>query len=126
MSPKKERHKMTGGPTSKHFSRLLIAEEEETKRIARELHHDLAQSLYTIKSDLGEAIQQVKNNQINAGIESVECVILKIQEISGQIQTIGMHLWPPTLDDLGILATISWFCREFERTHSGISVKRTY
>ena len=122
MSPKKERHKMIGGPTSKHFSRLLMAKEEETKRIARELHHDLAQSLYTIKSDLGEAIQQVKNNQINVGIESVECVILKIQEISGQIQTIGMHLWPPTLDDLGILATISWFCREFERTHSGISV----
>jgi signal transduction histidine kinase len=99
-----------------------MAKEEETKRIARELHHDLAQSLYTIKSDLGKAIQQVKNNQINPGIESVESVILKIQEITGQIQTIGMHLWPPTLDDLGILATISWFCREFERTHSGISV----
>ena len=121
-SPKQERCEMIAGPTSKHFSRLLMAEEEETKRIARELHHDLPQSLYTIKSDLGEAIQQVKNNQINAGIESVESVIFKIQEITRQIQTIGMHLWPPTLDDVGILATISWFCREFERTHSGISV----
>ena len=113
---------MIAEPTSKHFSRLLMAEEEETKRIARELHHDLAQSLYKIKSDLGEAIQQVKNNQINAGIESVESVIFKIQEITRQIQTIGMHLWPPTLDDMGIMATISWFCREFKRTHSGISV----
>ena len=114
--------KMRAETSSKKFSRLLMMEEEETKRIARELDHDLVQSLYTIKSDLGVAIQQVKNNQINAGIESVESVILKIQEITGQIQTIGMHLWPPTLDDLGILATISWFCREFERTHSGISV----
>ena len=33
-----------------------------------------------------------------------------------------MHLYPPILDDVGILATISWFCREFQRTHSGISV----
>ncbi len=87
---------MIAGPTLKHSSRLLMAEEEETKRIARELHHDLPQSLYTIKSDLGEALQQVKDNQINAGIESVESVILKIQEITRQIQTVGMHLWPPT------------------------------
>jgi signal transduction histidine kinase len=99
-----------------------MAEEEETKRTAEELHHDLAQSLYMIKSDLGEAIQQVKNSQINEGIESVESVIFKIQEITRQIQTIGMQLWPPTLDDVGVLATISWFCREFERTHSGFSV----
>ena len=34
-----------------------------------------------------------------------------------------MHLWPPTLDDMGILATISWFCREFQETHSGIQIK---
>jgi signal transduction histidine kinase len=122
MSPKRKDIIMIAEPTSKHFSRLLMAEEEETKGIARELHHDLAQSLYKIKSDLGEAIHQVKNNQINAGIESVESVIFKIQEITTQIQTIGMHLWPPTLDDMGIMATISWFCREFKRTHSGISV----
>ena len=62
---KKERDEMIAEPTSKHFSRLLMAEEEETKRIARELHHDLAQSLSTINFDLGEAIQQVKDNQIN-------------------------------------------------------------
>ena len=113
---------MTVQGDQKNVLWLLMGEEKETKRIARELHHDLPQSLYMIKSDLGEAIQQVKNNQINAGIESVESVILKIQEITRQIQTIGMHLWPPILDDVGILATISWFCREFERTHSGISV----
>jgi signal transduction histidine kinase len=33
-----------------------------------------------------------------------------------------MHLWPPTLDDLGILATVSWLCREFQNTYPGIQI----
>ncbi len=113
---------MRAETASKKFSRLLMVEEEETKRIAKELHHDLVQSLSTIRFDLGEAIQEIKGNKINVGIENLEAVILKIREITTQAQTIGMHLYPPVLNDVGILATISWFCREFQRTHSGISV----
>ena len=114
---------MMAGPTAKHFSRLLMAEEGEAKRIARELHHDLAQSLSAINVDLGEAIQQVKKNQINAGIENLEGVRLGIQEIITVVRGIGMQLWPFTLDDMGILVTLSWFCREFQETHSGIQIK---
>ena len=109
---------------SKRFSRLLIAEEQEAKRIGSKLHHDLAQSLDAIKSDLGRAIQQIKDKQINMGIETIESVILRIQETTKQMQTLGMQLRPPTLDDIGILATISWFCEQFQKTHSGISVNR--
>ena len=114
---------MIARPTSKHLSRLLMAEEEEAKRIARELHHDLAQSLSTINFDLGEAIEQVKKNQTNAGIENLEGVRLGVQEIIKVVRGIGMQLWPSTLDDMGILVTISWFCREFQETHSGIQIK---
>ena len=49
--------------------------------------------------------------------------MLEIQEIIKRVQGIGMHLWPSTLDDMGILDTISWFCREFQETHSGIQIK---
>jgi signal transduction histidine kinase len=34
-----------------------------------------------------------------------------------------MDLRPSVLDDLGILATISWFCREFKTTYPGISIE---
>ncbi len=109
--------------TSQKFSRLLKREEEETKRIAKELHHDLTQSLSAMNFDLGEAIQQVKGGQIRAGIENLEGVMLEIQEIIKRVQGIGMHLWPPTLDDMGISHTVSWFCREFQETYSGIQIK---
>jgi len=108
---------------SQKFSRLLKREEEETKRIAKELHHDLTQSLSAMNFDLGEAIQQVKGGQIRAGIENLEGVMLEIQKIIKRVQGIGMHLWPSTLEDMGISGTISWFCRDFQETHSGIRIK---
>jgi signal transduction histidine kinase len=114
---------MGEGTASENFSRLLMVEEEEAKHIANELHHNLTQSLHMIDSDLGGTIQQLKNNQIGNGIEKIEAVILKIQEIANQIQMIGMHLRPDTLDSLGLLATISWLCREFQKTHSGFQIK---
>lgn len=121
--PKRERAEMKIETTRQKFSQLLKREEEETKRIAKELHHDLTQSLSAINFDLGEAIQQVKGDQIRTGIENLEAVMLRIQEIIKRFQGIGMHLWPPTLDDMGILDTISWLCREFQETHSGIQIK---
>jgi signal transduction histidine kinase len=35
-----------------------------------------------------------------------------------------MDLRPALLDDLGTLLTLKWFCREFENTYTGISVKQ--
>lgn len=122
-SPKGKSAEVKIETTNQKFSRLLKREEEETKRVAKELHHDFTQSLSTINFDLEEAIQQVKGDQIRTGIENLEGVRLEIQEIIKRVRGIGMNLWPSTLDDMGILATISWFCREFQGTHSGIQIK---
>jgi signal transduction histidine kinase len=109
-------------PDQENALRLLMAEEKGIKRIARELHHDLPNSLSILKLDLESAIHQIEGNNIKCGIESLENLSLKIQEIGSQLQRIGMHLWPPTLDDLGILATVSWLCREFQNTYPGIQI----
>jgi signal transduction histidine kinase len=106
----------------KNALRLLMAEEKETKRIGRQLHHDLPNSLSILKLDLEKAIHQIEGNQIKLGIESLVSLSLKIQEIGSHLQRIGMHLWPPTLDDLGILTTVSWLCREFQNTYPGIQI----
>jgi signal transduction histidine kinase len=33
-------------------------------------------------------------------------------------------LWPYVLDDIGILATIDWYCREFAKDHPGLTIER--
>ena len=113
---------MTVQGNQENALRLLMAEKNETKSIAKELHHELPNSLSMLKFDLKKAIHQIEGNQIKLGIESLESLSLKIQEIGSQLQRIGLHLWPPTLDDLGILATISWLCREFQNTYPGIQI----
>ena len=55
---------------------------------------------------------------------SLENVIPVIQGAIEEVRRICMDLRPSTLDDLGILATISWFCREFQTTYSGIRIKQ--
>jgi signal transduction histidine kinase len=47
-----------------------------------------------------------------------------IQNTVEEVRRITMDLRPSTLDDLGILATIAWFCRELQETYSEVKVKR--
>jgi signal transduction histidine kinase len=41
-----------------------------------------------------------------------------------EARRIQMDLRPPILDNLGILATIGWFCREFQKIYSAIRIER--
>jgi signal transduction histidine kinase len=43
--------------------------------------------------------------------------------MSKRVQREKEPKWSSTLDVMGILDTISWFCREFQETHSGIQIK---
>ncbi len=47
-----------------------------------------------------------------------------IQEAIEEIRRICMDLRPSILDDLGILATLSWFCREFQKTYSHLQIEQ--
>jgi signal transduction histidine kinase len=47
-----------------------------------------------------------------------------IQQSIEEVRRIQMDLRPSILDDLGILATIGWFCREFQTVYSTIHVEK--
>jgi signal transduction histidine kinase len=110
--------------TQKSFSRILITEEREAKRIARQLHHDLRQLLSGIESDLENSVRQIEGKETKAALESLRAVIPKVQYSTEELLRIGTHIFPPTLEDIGISATIFWFCREFQKTHSGIQIEK--
>jgi signal transduction histidine kinase len=98
-----------------HLSaQLLTAQEEERARIARELHDSVGQSLTGIKfiaeSALGRG-RQTGSASLQATLSSF---IPKIQETMEEVRRLSMALRPSMLDDLGLLATISWHCREFQ------------
>jgi PAS domain S-box-containing protein len=105
-------------------SRLLEVQESERKRIAGELHDSIGQSLTAIKFGLENAINKMPENTAKESLELFRGLIPLVQEASNEVRKIHTDLRPGLLDDLGITATISWFCREFERLCSGLRIER--
>jgi PAS domain S-box-containing protein len=105
-------------------SQLLTAQENERKRIARELHDGIGQSLSALKFGVENSLKQMDKRTARPIIKPLEAVIPIIQESIGEVRKIAMDLRPATLDDLGILATIAWFCREFQTIYSGIRIEK--
>jgi len=105
-------------------SQLLTAEENERGRIARELHDGLGQSLSAIKFKLEEVLSPVGKRVGEANVKSLGATISLVQNAVEEVRRIMMDLRPSTLDDLGILVTITWFSREFQKIYSAIKVER--
>ncbi len=106
-------------------SQVLLALENERGRVAQELHDGIGQYLSAIKYRVEHLIlTQFDGERDLQSNSSMKNVIPVIQGAIEEVRRIGMALRPSTLDDLGILATITWFCREFQSTYSGILVKR--
>ena len=105
-------------------SQLLAAEENERKRIAQELHDSIGQSLSAIKFRVERAIKLIDGETVEGAVESLEAVMSLTQQTLEEVRRIVMDLRPSTLDDLGILPTIAWFCREFQTTYNDIRIEQ--
>ena len=99
--------------------RLLLAEETERKRIAQEIHDGIAQHWAMVKLRVERILDQL-GKEIATPLQDILPIIQVGLEETRRIQ---MNLRPALLDDLGILATISWFCREFQKAHPAIHVE---
>ena len=101
-------------------SKLIEAQEDERKLIARELHDSIGASLTAIIYGLEEAIDNVSDEQ---AIQLKE-VLSMAQETVEETRRISSNLRPSILDDLGILATINWFLRQFQALYDSINIEK--
>ncbi|MEJ2363234.1 MAG: response regulator [Deltaproteobacteria bacterium] len=101
-------------------SKLIEAQEDERELIARELHDSIGASLTAIIYALEEAIDSVSDEQ---AIQLKE-VLSMAQETVEETRRISSNLRPSILDDLGILATINWFFRQFEGLYDSIKIEK--
>jgi signal transduction histidine kinase len=96
---------------------LMTAQDEERRRIARELHDGLGQDLTAAKMMLGALIQphqtaEAKDQALN------EANVMMDRAIQ-QVRTISHLLHPPLLDEMGLLAALRWYTEGFAK-RSGI------
>ena len=105
-------------------SQLLTAQENERKRIAQELHDGIGQILTAIKFGMEDALNRMGKVALSPDIKALEAIIPMAKNGIEEARRICTNLRPSILDDLGILATISWFCREFQTIYSGILIEK--
>lgn len=90
--------------------RLLTAQEGERRRIARELHDGIGQSLALLGIQLQRAGQPSSSGRRNPGISELGS---KVKEISTQVSRLSHQLHSSELEFLGLSVAVKGLCREF-------------
>jgi len=104
-------------------SRLLNSWEEERKRIAYEVQEGLAQTMSAIKYRVESALGLMPERETSRVAGLLEPVIAIVQEGVSDIRQMASRLRPMMLDDMGILPTIGWLCREVEKTYPSLRIE---
>ncbi|MCJ7602630.1 MAG: PAS domain S-box protein, partial [Desulfobulbaceae bacterium] len=105
-------------------AKLIANQEKERERVAHELHDSIGQALTAIKFRVENTLGQLDKNTAKGVIESLETVIPVVQFATEEVRRIAMGLRPSMLNDLGLLATIAWFCREYQGIYSPIRIEK--
>ncbi|MFD0696227.1 sensor histidine kinase [Paenibacillus sp. GCM10027628] len=97
--------------------KIILAQEEERKRIAREIHDGMAQTLANVVLRTEIAERMLGKQDIPSVKE--ELVDLKGQVRGGleEVRKIIFNLRPMALDDLGIVPTLRKYVQDFEEKH---------
>ena len=109
-------------PVHSLAARILVAHEAERERIAHDVRDGLAQTLVSIKMRAARALAAVDAGQGDLAGEVLREMVPLLQGTLDEGRRIWTELRPPILDDLGIASALSWFCREFRKTHPDIEL----
>ncbi len=105
-------------------SELLVAQEKERKRISYDLHDHVWQTLEIIRSEIEHLLSgQDEGDWAGFREKSIRLLPL-IRNMVARIRSMQGDLWPYVLDDIGILATLEWYCREFKAARPGLTIER--
>lgn len=105
----------------RHLSlRLMTLQDEERRRIARELHDTCGQTLAAMKMSIALLRQADKSAPgFQLLIDDLNCLA---DEALQEVRTASYLLHPPLLDEAGIASAARWFVEGFSR-RSGIDVQ---
>jgi PAS domain S-box-containing protein len=98
---------------------LLRTQDEERRRIGRDLHDSLGQWLTALKIKLDVLASPAGRKNGEAGPEIAECVHLAEESIK-EVRTISYLMYPPMLEEMGLQSAIRWYLDGFS-ARSGIS-----
>jgi PAS domain S-box-containing protein len=101
-------------------ARLIDAQEEERKRLARELHDDLSQQIAALSMATGNLKRQIPEDRTEARAQS-DRIHQKLVQLAEAVRRMSHELHPAMLQYAGLPAALRSYCEEFGAL-SGIGV----
>ena len=88
--------------------RLLQAQDEERRHIARELHDTAGQTLTVLGMNLAQLVQKAGRNDPGLATDA-ETIQDMVQQLHRDIRTTSYLLHPPLLDENGLYSALNWY-----------------
>jgi len=105
-----------------HLSaRLVDAQEEERRAIARELHDEVGQVLTGIRLELAALSKLIRTGSAESAGKADE-IKVEVESAIRSVRNMALLLRPSMLDDLGLVPALEWQAREISR-RSGVRVQ---
>ncbi len=101
-------------------NRVVRVQEEERRRVARELHDEVGQTLSAVLVEVGRAASRLAPESESGPNLAVARQLA--EQAVGQVRDIALLLRPSMLDDLGLVPALKWQAREVSR-RTGIKVR---
>ena len=96
---------------------LVATQEEERKKISRELHDQVGQMLTALRMELGR-IDREGDGRVSAAVTEARQLV---DTMVGTVRDLALGLRPSMLDDFGLQPALEWLARDVER-RSGVHV----
>ncbi|GAC1702268.1 MAG: hypothetical protein NVS9B4_07260 [Candidatus Acidiferrum sp.] len=101
-------------------AKLIVMQDEERRRIARDLHDSVGQYLAGIQMNLGSLLRDTSMTPALHRIRLTDTMDLA-EHCTSEIRTISYLLHPPLLDEVGLGSAMAWYVEGFS-ARSGIRV----
>jgi len=112
----------TDPKSGRQFYGLLRAQDEERRKLAWQLHNEIAPVVVAAKYMIEDTAGRVEAGSAAECLGKLQDAALRLRDVISELRRISTALRPKLLDDLGLLATLEWYCRGVEQAHQGLRV----
>ena len=102
--------------------RLLETQDQERRRIARDLHDSAGQTLVAIAMNLAQLVRKTEKSASDVAAQAAETEQL-VRQLSQEIRTTSYLLHPPLLDEAGLVSALGCYIEGLQtRSHLDIAL----
>jgi len=96
---------------------LILAQENERKRIASDLHDGIAQTISVVKYNIEASVARLAENNPGLDVSMFDGAIERLRAAVDEVRRVSSNLAPSMLEDFGVVMALEWLCKDFNSHH---------